>query len=276
MRELRDIIDQAEAVIITAGAGMGVDTGLPDFRGKERVWRAYPALKRMRLDFQQMANPEWFVKRPELAWAFYGHRLHQYNATTPHAGFDMLLEYVTRKHDNYFVITSNVDGVFQKAGFDPDRIREKHGANARLQCIDGCKRAIWPVNYDDVVVDHETFTATRMPVCPCCGKIARPNILMFGDWLSDVEQKQRASFSAWFEAVHQQDQQIVIIAIGAGIDLPSIRRLSESLAVHKNTHLIRINPRHCSVPPRVTSIKAAGGEGIRALLQCVEGIPNER
>ena len=77
MKELYEIMNRADAVIIAAGAGMGVDSGLPDFRGEEGVWNTYPVLKKMGLDFQQMANPEWFVKQPELAWAFYGHRLHQ-------------------------------------------------------------------------------------------------------------------------------------------------------------------------------------------------------
>jgi len=268
MKELHDIIEQADAIIITTGAGMGVDSGLPDFRGKEGLWNTYPALRKMGLNFQQMANPEWFIKQPERAWAFYGHRLHQYNETKPHAGFDMLLEMVKRKHDNYFVVTSNVDGAFQKAGFDANKIREKHGSIARLQCVHGCKRSIWRVDYNEVIVDEEAFKATRMPTCPHCGKVARPNILMFSDygWLSDIEHMQRANFSTWFEGVHRKNQHIVIIEIGAGVDLPSIRRLSESLAIHPNTDFIRINPRHYGVPAGATSIQAGGLEGIQTLM----------
>lgn len=51
---------------------------------------------------------------PDVAWAFYGHRLEMYRKTNPHAGFSMLLDLVKSKNNNYFVYTSNVDGHFQK------------------------------------------------------------------------------------------------------------------------------------------------------------------
>ena len=48
---------EADGLLITAGAGIGVDSGLPDFRGREGFWRAYPALRRQGLSFEEMANP---------------------------------------------------------------------------------------------------------------------------------------------------------------------------------------------------------------------------
>nr|VFK03587.1 MAG: Sir2 family protein [Candidatus Kentron sp. H]VFK03900.1 MAG: Sir2 family protein [Candidatus Kentron sp. H]VFK06621.1 MAG: Sir2 family protein [Candidatus Kentron sp. H] len=83
-------ISRAEAILIGAGAGMGVDSGLPDFRGNEGFWRAYPPLKRLGLSFVSMANPLWLETDPALAWGFYGHRLHLYRDTVPHAGFQIL------------------------------------------------------------------------------------------------------------------------------------------------------------------------------------------
>lgn len=63
----------ADGLLITAGAGMGVDSGLPDFRGNTGLWAAYPALRRARLDFTRIANPAAFLANPRLAWGFYGH-----------------------------------------------------------------------------------------------------------------------------------------------------------------------------------------------------------
>jgi len=85
-----EVIASADAVMIAAGAGMGVDSGLPDFRGGRGFWRAYPPLERMGISFEEMANPEWFFRDPLLAWGFYGHRLNLYRQTTPHAGFEIL------------------------------------------------------------------------------------------------------------------------------------------------------------------------------------------
>ena len=45
IRQAAELIGRADALLVTAGAGMGVDSGLPDFRGKDGFWREYPALK---------------------------------------------------------------------------------------------------------------------------------------------------------------------------------------------------------------------------------------
>jgi NAD-dependent SIR2 family protein deacetylase len=79
-----DLIRQADALIIAAGAGMGVDSGLPDFRGQDGFWRAYPALAKARIDFYRIASPTAFHASTELAWGFYGHRLALYRKTVLH------------------------------------------------------------------------------------------------------------------------------------------------------------------------------------------------
>ena len=56
-------LKQADGLLITAGAGMGVDSGLPDFRGDQGFWKAYPPLKHLGKNFVDMATPEpVFVK----------------------------------------------------------------------------------------------------------------------------------------------------------------------------------------------------------------------
>lgn len=65
------LIASADALHITAGAGMGVDSGLPDFRGSKGFWEAYPALARAGIEFRSIANPAAFKDNPRLAWGFY-------------------------------------------------------------------------------------------------------------------------------------------------------------------------------------------------------------
>src|SRR5215471_19378687 len=112
----------AEALLFTAGAGMGVDSGLPDFRGTQGFWRAYPPYEKLGLHFSALANPRWFATDPALAWGFYGHRRNLYRATRPHDGFRRLLRWAGRMRSGAFVFTSNVDHQFQLAGWDPERI----------------------------------------------------------------------------------------------------------------------------------------------------------
>ncbi len=60
-----DLISHADALIVVAGAGMGVDSGLPDFRGTEGFWKAYPVLGREQVDFHRIACPEAFQTQPK-------------------------------------------------------------------------------------------------------------------------------------------------------------------------------------------------------------------
>ncbi len=137
----RAVIDSADALLIGAGAGMGVDSGLPDFRGDEGFWRAYPPLKRLGISFHEMADPRWFKQDPTLAWGFYGHRLNLYRTTVPHPGFGMLRALARGRP--LFVFTSNVDGQFQRAGFAGGQILEVHGSIHHLQCMRPCSEVIW-------------------------------------------------------------------------------------------------------------------------------------
>ena len=91
------LIADADGLLITAGAGMGVDSGLPDFRGREGFWRAYPALAKARIDFEEAASPDTFRRNARLGWGFYGHRLALYRRTVPHAGFHILRRWAARR-----------------------------------------------------------------------------------------------------------------------------------------------------------------------------------
>ena len=181
VRAAADALREAEALLIGAGAGMGVDSGLPDFRGPEGFWKAYPPFRGMA--FADVSNPHWFQADPALAWGFFGHRLHLYRAAVPHPGFEVLRRWGERMPLGSFVFTSNVDGQFQKAGFPEDRVLECHGSVHHLQCTRKCGRGIWPADGVEVDVDAATIRArSAPPTCPACGAVARPNVLMFGDW----------------------------------------------------------------------------------------------
>ncbi len=243
-------IDGADAIMIGAGAGLGVDSGLPDFRGSEGFWEAYPPYAELGYSFTDMANPQWFQRDPEMAWGFYGHRLNLYRATRPHAGFGALARWAAAKPGGSFVYTSNVDGQFQVAGFDPDRILEIHGSIHHLQRVDGRGGRIWPADGVQVRVDASQMRAARpLPTCPDSGELARPNILMFGDWgwLSQRSDLQQRRFEGWL-AERRQDR-VAVVECGAGTAIPSVRYACERVGRRPGCALIRVNPREAHGPP---------------------------
>ncbi|WP_201352752.1 SIR2 family NAD-dependent protein deacylase [Hydrogenimonas urashimensis] len=267
IEEAKKLLRHSDALLITAGAGMGVDSGLPDFRGNEGFWRAYPVARKLGLSFVELANPHWFDANPALAWAFYGHRLHLYRETVPHPGFAVLLD-AAKKKEEYFVFTSNVDGQFQKAGYDEERIVECHGSIHHLQCTQ-CHAGIWSAKGVNIPIDMESFKATEWPHCPRCGATARPNILMFGDWTWDSSRTdaQQKRFEDFLQRLYVKKLKLAIVEIGAGTAVPTVRLTGERIARELNTKLIRINPREPQINPSLGySVPMGGLEGIKALI----------
>lgn len=256
------LIAAADGLVIAAGAGMGVDSGLPDFRGSEGFWRAYPALARARMRFEEIACPDAFHADPELAWGFYGHRLALYRATAPHPGFALLKAIGERLPLGSFVFTSNVDGQFQKAGFDAQRIHECHGSIHHMQCLRPCSDRIWEANFAPAVDAARCRMTSPLPSCPACGSLARPNVLMFGDggWIGERSAAQEDHLRRWL----RQCQRPVVVELGAGIHVPTVRRFGERLGAP----LIRINPQYPQLP--------AGTRGVALPLTAAEALSGLR
>lgn len=241
----------ADGIIILAGAGMGVDSGLPDFRGSDGMWT------KAKEDFVTHATARGFDDDPVSAWNFYISRIIRYRDADPHDGYHRLLQALNAHGKDYFVVTSNVDGHFHKTGYDPRRIYEIHGDLRHAQCKQPCTRDVYPM---------PAFTATvasedEIPRCPRCQHILRPNVMMFSDtslvWKNIDQGEDR--YRSWAAA----KMNLLGIEIGAGTVIPSIRYFGEE----RTAALIRINP-HESEPSRRQDVGIASTavEGIRIIV----------
>ncbi len=246
IKEAAKILKEATAILIGAGAGIGVDSGLPDFRSKEGFWNCYPPYKKLNLNFHDLANPSIFHTDPSLAWGFYGHRINMYKNTEPHKGFSILKKWASRINDNVFIYTTNVDQQFQKAGFSSDKIVEVHGDINTLQCTSECGygRFNKELNLD---TDLESMRIVGdLPSCPNCGRMIRPNVLMFNDWsFNDGTPKQQFNrFQSWTNTL--PNQKLAILEIGVGTKIPVVRIQCELLASFMRVPNIRINLNECN------------------------------
>ena len=106
------ILNNSNFLLITAGAGFSVDSGIPDYYGDEGFWKSIPVLKSYELNYKGICNPKWynffnfrFVQKPNLAWAFWFHCYDLYKNTKPHEGYFILKDLIQNKFkDNYFSI----------------------------------------------------------------------------------------------------------------------------------------------------------------------------
>lgn len=257
IKRAAEAVSNAKTLWIAAGAGMGVDSGLPDFRGDQGFWRAYPPLNG--IPFEKMANAELFEYDPSLAWGFYGHRLHLYRETKPHRGFEILKQW--SKQLDYFIYTSNVDGQFQKAGFPEEKISEIHGSIHWLQPLHPTRaQSPWSAESISIRVNMDSVRA-KAPLPAKNGEILRPNILMFDDmtWLATRSSAQNERQKIWLQ--DKDISKMLVVEIGAGKAIPSIRRKSHFL-LEKGASLVRINPRDSDGKTGTISIAMGGLEGL--------------
>lgn len=220
------MVKESEVIIVGTGAGMGKDSGLPDFRGDEGFWNNYPPY-RGKFNFVECANPAFLQEHPHLFWGFYGHRLSMYRNASPHYGYQLLKKMATSQSsesDNIFAFTSNVDGHFQKAKYPDNRIYEVHGSIHFLQCY-SCQTIV--DNKFEPIVDLDKMSCSNLPLCSKCEDTLRPNILMFDDWEWVVQraQPQECNYKQFLKSHSQKNK--VLIEIGCGQAIPTIRDMME-------------------------------------------------
>ncbi len=193
------------------------------------------------MSYMDAASADHFENNPEFGWGFNGHRLQLYRETKPHRGFEILLDWISRFDLDWFSVTSNVDGHFQKSGFDVDRIYEVHGSLHYLQCLKMCRTDVWE-NNDRIDVDGDSLRARDMPRCIYCGALARPNVQFFADyaWSPSRCNQQRELFNRFWRRI--EGKRTLVIEIGAGRAVPNIRVFSGTLGQRENVMLVRINP----------------------------------
>ncbi len=139
-----------------------------------------------------------------------------------------------------FIFTSNVDGHFQKSGVSPLRIVECHGSINLLQCSANCNNDLYRVERLPFSTHAEPFIINgSLPKCKHCGGYVRPNILMFDDahWNANLFSLQTERFDSWQYTVEKLGKKIVVVEIGAGKTIPTIRLQSEFMGCP----IIRIN-----------------------------------
>jgi len=238
------LISNAEAVLIYAGAGMSVDSGLEQYRGNDGLWTKHLDIEGHQIKYIDLMTHMAFDETPEKAWALAVSLMKKYEETVPHQGYNQLLELL--KNKDYFVMTSNCDNQFEKAGFDTKRIYECHGSLKYMQCMDILERDTWPT--PNIEIDMEKFAVKELPKCPKCGGNCRPNIYLFGDWfwVNTKSTSQLIKYIKWTKEATTKYTNIIAIEIGAGNTIATIRQASEKFVQDKYP-LIRINPYDCSV-----------------------------
>ena len=208
IERLKTAIDKADCIIVGAGAGLSASAGFE--YGGER-FRKYFADFEEKYKFHDMYSGGFYpYKTLEEYWAYWSRYIFINRYTdAPKPVYNELFELV--KNKDYFVITTNVDHCFQKAGFDKKRLFYTQGDYGLLQCSKPCRSE----TFDNEELVRRMVSEQRdmripselIPKCPCCGKPMTMNLRSDNTFVED---------KGWLDAAER------FLELGVGMNTPVI------------------------------------------------------
>ena len=221
IQRLKKAIDEADAIVIGAGAGLSTSAG---FTYSGERFEKYFSDFGEKYGFNDMYSGGFYqYETPEEMWAYWSRYIYiNRYMDAPKPVYENLLELV--KDKDYFVITTNVDHCFQKAGFDKERLFYTQGDYGLFQCSEPCT----PVTYDNEemvrsMVERQSdmrIPSELIPKCPNCGKPLTMNLRSDDKFVED---------EGWDRAAERYNQflrtrkgKILYLELGVGYNTPGI------------------------------------------------------
>jgi len=168
LRQASTWIAESGHLIVSTGAGVSRESGIPTFRDAgEGLWANY--------DPQQLASVEGFLQDPKMVWEWYAWRRKKISQVRPNPGH-LALAHLEGLVSRMTLITQNVDGLHQRAG--SKRLIELHGNITRVRCFGNCHQVYENWSDDD-------YEGEIPPRCKACGSLLRPDVVWYGEQLPE-------------------------------------------------------------------------------------------
>ncbi len=164
-QELSQYISEAKNIVIFTGAGISTESGIPDFRGPQGVWKTNTPIY-----FQDFIGSEE-VRKDSWKRKFSGQDI--IKKAKPNIGHLAVAE-IINKHESAYLITQNVDNLHQDAGVPDDKITEIHGNAHYATCLD-CG-----IRYELNSIKKAFLENETVPYCDSCGGIIKTATISFG------------------------------------------------------------------------------------------------
>ena len=222
IQRLKTALDEADAVVIGAGAGLSTSAG---FTYDGERFHKYFADFEAKYGFHDMYSGGFYpYATPEEHWAYWSRyiRINRYT-DAPKPVYKELFRLV--KDRDYFVITTNVDHCFQKAGFDKKRLFYTQGDYGLFQCSEPCCQETWDNEavIKQMVAEQKDMKipSALVPRCPHCGKPLTMNLRSDDRFVEDEGWHAAAGRYANFLRT-REGQKILFLELGVGYNTPVI------------------------------------------------------
>jgi NAD-dependent deacetylase len=240
---LAELVERRRPCVVLTGAGISTESGIPDFRSASGIWAQY--------DPAEVATIDAFHADPAKVWQFYGRRLDSLADAEPNDGHRALAQLEARGWVQA-VITQNVDRLHTRAG--SRRVIDVHGTIGAARCL-GC---------GTVVAADELRALLPVPACPECGRVLKPDVVMFGELLPE---------NAVAEAVDFASHAGVLLVVGSSLEVYPVAGLPlETLAAGGEVAIVNRGATPFDSRAAVT-IDAGAGETLRALADALPERP---
>ena len=167
--KLNEIIESSGHIVFLGGAGVSTESGIPDFRSKDGLYRKKDK-KFAKYSPEYLLSAQCLSREPEIFFSYFRKNL-DCRQVLPNDAHKKLAEMEQHgKLDG--VITQNIDGLHQKAG--SRNVQEIHGSALRSYCV-SCRKEYGP----DFIFENRD----PVPRCPACGKMVRPDVTLYGEFL---------------------------------------------------------------------------------------------
>ena len=250
---LRKALDDADAVVVGAGAGLSTSAG---FTYSGSRFRQYFADFEKKYGFHDMYSGGFYpYKTLEEHWAYWSRyiEVNRYQ-NTDRPVYENLFELV--KDKDYFVITTNVDHCFQKAGFDKKRLFYTQGDYGLFQCSVPCCQATYDnrESIERMVREQKDMRipSELLPVCPVCGKPLTMNLRSDDRFVEDKGWHRAAIRYGDFLHRHK-NLHILLLELGVGYNTPGIIKYPfwEMTAKNANAAYACINYGEAACPDEI-------------------------
>lgn len=247
---IKDKIKEADAIIIGAGAGLstaaGVNYGTLNFKEN------FPELVK-HYGFTDMYTSSFYdFDTEEERWSYWAKHIN-YLCIGMEASDTYKRLFNLVKDKEYFVLTTNVDRQFLKAGFDSNKVFEVQGALTKIQCSRACHNKL----YDDTEMVKEMLDKNEdikipsdlVPKCPVCGEAMEVNLRKDNFFVEDDYWEEHSNNYEKF-INDNKNKKILFLEFGAGFNTPGIIRYPFEELTYKlpNAFLIRVNDKYANVP----------------------------
>jgi O-acetyl-ADP-ribose deacetylase (regulator of RNase III)/NAD-dependent SIR2 family protein deacetylase len=244
-RHIRQWVDEADRILIGAGGGLSADAGV-DYTDEADFAAKFPALVKrgLRCAYQMIGYSDL---EPE---AFWGYWLRHVNEVRLGDGRRRVYEHLFHlaHGKDSFVLTSNVDALFVRNGFDPARVCSIQGDFAFLQCLTPCSNALWPSApvLERLLPEIDPATqalrdSSLVPTCPQCGGPVFFNV-RGGEWFIEAPwRKQFGVLRDWVASA--SNERLIVLDIGSGFNTPSVVRwpMERTAKAIPSARFVRIN-----------------------------------